>query len=87
MALAHHDTSHRNQAKRPDAKFLSTKDCRDHDIATGFKAAIGAQLDPVTQAVEREYLVGFGQTHFPRRAGIFDAGLRGRASTADIASD
>src|SRR3546814_3451909 len=38
-------------------------------------------------AVERENLIDFGQTHFPRRAGIFDAGLGRGAGAASVARD
>ena len=41
----------------------------------------------MAKAVEREHLVRLGQAHFPRRARIFDAGLRACARAADIAGD
>ncbi len=39
------------------------------------------------QAVERQRLVDLAQAHFPRRAGIFDAGLGRGAGAADMAGD
>ena len=72
MALSHHDAAHRDEAERANAKFFSAKDRRDHNIAPGFQATIGAQFDAVTQAVERQHLVDLGKPHFPRRSGIFD---------------
>src|SRR5690606_24444499 len=52
VALAHHDAPHRDEAQCPDAIFLGAKDRRDHDVAPGLEAAVGAQPDPVAQAIE-----------------------------------
>ena len=85
VALAHHDAAHRHQRQRADAELFCAQDRGDHDVAPGLQPAIGAQLHAVAQAVERQHLIGFGQPHFPRRSGIFDAGLRAGAGAADIA--
>ena len=87
MALPDHDAAHGDQAERSDAKFFGTQDGSDDDVASGLEAAVGAQLDAVAQAVEGQHLIGFGQAHFPWRAGIFDAGLGGCAGAADIAGN
>ena len=87
VALAHHDAAHRHQRQRADAIFLRAQDRRDHDVAPGLEAAVGAQLHPVAQAVQRQHLIGFGQAHFPRETGELDAGVRGRAGAADIAGN
>ena len=87
VALADHDAAHRHQAERPDAEFLGPQDRSDDDVAAGLEAAVGAQFDPVAQAVEGEHLIGFGQAHFPRRAGELDRGLRRGTGAAGVAGD
>ncbi len=54
--------------KRADAEFLGAEDRGDDDVAPGLEAAIGAQLHPAAQAVERQRLVDLGEAHFPGRA-------------------
>src|SRR3546814_1199124 len=82
MALAHHDAAHRDKAQSPDAELFGAENRGDDDVAPGLEPTVGAQPDAVAEAVERENLIDFGQAHFPRRAGIFDAGLgRDRKST------
>ena len=76
MALAHHDTAHGDEAERAQTEFLCAENRRDHDVAAGLQPAIGAQLDPVAQAIEREHLIGLRQAHFPGRTGKFDRCLR-----------
>ena len=85
VALAHHDAAHRHQAQRADAEFLRAQDRGDHDVAPGLEPAIGAQLDAMAQAIERQHLIGFRKTHFPGRAGIFDRRLRARPGAARMA--
>src|SRR3546814_6468936 len=75
MALAHHDAAHRDKAQSPDAELFGAENRGDDDVAPGLEPTVGAQPDAVAEAVERENLIDFGQAHFPRRAGIFDAGL------------
>ena len=41
----------------------------------------------VPEAVERQHLIDLAQSHFPGRAGIFDAGLRACACAAGIAGN
>src|SRR3546814_6202920 len=43
--------------------------------------------DVCSSDLERENLIDFGQAHFPRRAGIFDAGLGRGAGAASVARD
>src|SRR3546814_17939319 len=59
----------------------------DDDIAPGLEPAIRTQLDPMAQAIEGQHLIDFAQAHFPRRTGIFDAGVRGCAGAAIMAGD
>src|SRR3546814_790285 len=87
VALTHHDAAHGDEAQRSDAIFLGAENRRDHDVAPGLEPAVGAQADAVAQPVERQHLIDFGQAHFPRRAGIFDAGLRARTGAAGVARD
>ena len=79
MALAHHDAAHGDERRRADAEFLGAHHGGDDDVAAGAQAAVGAQDHAVAQIVERQHLVGFGQAHLPRHAGIFDRGLAGEA--------
>ena len=57
MALAHHDAAHGDQAHRANAIFFRTQNGGDHHVTAGLQAAIGAQLHPVAQAIQREHLV------------------------------
>src|SRR3546814_15506116 len=41
----------------------------------------------MAQAIEGQHLIDFAQAHFPRRTGIFDAGVRGCAGAAIMAGD
>src|SRR3546814_9069642 len=85
MALAHHDAAHRDKAQSPDAELFGAENRGDDDVAPGLEPTVGAQPDAVAEAVERENLIDFGQAHFPRRAGIFDAGLGRGAGAASVA--
>jgi len=42
-----------------------------------FDAAVGAQDNPMSEAVERQHLMRFGQAHFPGQAGELDRGFAG----------
>ena len=44
--------------------------------------SVGFDYDARSQIVEHQSLVGFGNAEFPGQAGVFDAGLRGRACAA-----
>ena len=81
MALAHHDAAHRHQRRGADAEFLRAQHRRDHHVAPGLDAAVGAQPHAVAQAVQHQHLVRLGQAHLPRHAGIFD---RGSAASAPV---
>ena len=72
MALPHHDAAHGHQGCRANAEFLGAQHGRNHHIAPGLDAAIGAQLHAMPQAIEQKYLMGFRKPHFPRQASIFD---------------
>src|SRR3546814_1893904 len=87
MALAHHDAAHRDKAQSPDAELFGAENRGDDDVAPGLEPTVGAQPDAVAEAVERENLIDFVEAHFPRRAGIFDAGLGRGAGAASVARD
>ena len=72
MTLAHHDAAHRDEGSCADAEFFRTQHCGHDNVAACAQATVGAQHYTVAQIVESEDLVGFGQTHFPGDAGIFD---------------
>src|SRR3546814_992971 len=75
------------KAQSPDAELFGAENRGDDDVAPGLEPTVGAQPDAVAEAVERENLIDFGQAHFPRRAGIFDAGLGRGAGAASVARD
>ena len=85
MTLPNHDAAHCDKAQSANAKFLSSKDRGDDNVAACLQPTVGSQFNPVAKAVESENLVGFGQAHFPRRTSIFYAGLRRSTGAADIA--
>ncbi len=64
---------HRAGAK---AEALGTKNCCLDDIEAGFQAAVGLNSHFFAQFVGAQYLMGFGETQFPGRAGIFNRGQR-----------
>jgi hypothetical protein len=59
----------------------------DHHIAPGLDAAVGAQLNTVTQAIEHQHLVCLGHAHFPGQTGIFHRALRAGAGAPRMARD
>ena len=85
MALPDHDAAHGHERGRADAELLGAEHGRDHDVPSGFNAAIRAQRHVVAQPVEHQHLMRLRQPHFPRHARIFHARLRGRAGAADMA--
>src|SRR3546814_8780944 len=48
---------------------------RDHHVAPGPDAAVGAQQHVVAQAVQRQDLMHLRQPHLPGHAGILDRGV------------
>ena len=87
MALAHHETAHGDKRSGADAEFFRAEDSRDDNVTACADAAIGAQAHAVTQVVEHQGLMRFGEAHFPRNAGVLDRCLRTRAGAADMAGD
>ncbi len=76
MTLAHHDAAQGDQRRGREAEFFGTQYRRNRDVATGFELAVGLHYDARTQVIHHQCLVGFGQTQFPRQAGVFDRGQR-----------
>ena len=48
----------------------------DNDVPAGLQFAVGLHTNAATQIVEHQNLLGFGQTEFPRNAGMFDRSKR-----------
>ena len=87
MADPHHDAAQRHQRGGGKAKFLGAKQRGDDDVAAGLQLTVGFHRDSAAQIVEHQGLVSFGQTQFPRQAGVLDAGLRRCAGAAVMAAD
>ena len=66
VALADHDAAHGDQRRRADAVFLGAEHGRDHHVAPGLDAAVGAQDHAVAQPVQGQHLIDLGQAHLPR---------------------
>ena len=87
MALAHHDAAHRDQRSRGETEFFGAQQRGDHNIAAGLQFAVGLHADAAAQIVQQENLLRFGQTKFPRNAGVLDGTQRGCAGAAGVAAD
>ncbi len=85
MALTHHDTAHSHERGCADSVLFCTQHSSDHNIAARTKASIGAEGYLVAQIVQRQDLVRFGKTKFPRQTRIFDGSLWARARSSHAA--
>ena len=72
MAFTHHDATFHHQRRRRKTKLICTKQCADHDIATGLDLTIGLNANTAAQSVEHQRLLRLCQTQFPRRARVLD---------------
>ena len=84
---SHHDATQGHQWPGSESEFLRTEQGGYDHIPTGLELPICFNNDPVTQVVEHQGLVGFGQAKFPGQAGVFDAADRRSACAAVIAAD
>ena len=87
IAHAHHDAAKTYQRRSCKPKLLRAEHAGDCHIAAGHKLAVCFKPHPAAQAVGNETLVRFGQTKFPRKAGIVNGTARCRAGSAVIAGD
>ena len=85
VALAGHVAADRDERRRPERELLGAEQRRDHQVATGLEAAVGAQRDPVAQVVAQQDLVDLGQTELPRRPDVLDRRQRRRAGPSGVA--
>ena len=81
MALARHVAAERHERRRPEPELLGAQQRRDEQVAAGLQAAVGAQRDPVAQAVAQQDLVDLGQAELPRRPDVLD---RATAATRPV---
>jgi hypothetical protein len=72
VTLADIDASHRDQRRSSKIVFLCSEQGCVNDILAGSHSSIGAQRHSISQAIEKENLVGFGYAHFPSPAGVLD---------------
>jgi hypothetical protein len=82
MALAHHDAAFDDQRRGGEAELVGAQQRADDHIAAGLHLAVDLHADAAAQAVEHQRLLGFGQTEFPRRAGMLDRRQRRSAGAA-----
>ena len=87
VALPHHDAAERDQRRRGEAELLGAEHRGDHDVAAGLQTAVGLDDDAAAEVVHHERLVRFGETEFPRQAGVLDAGKGRSAGAAAVAGD
>ncbi len=66
VALPHHDAAQRDQRGGREPKFFGAEQSGDHDVATGFHAAIGLQNDATAKVVEHQNLVRLRDAQAPR---------------------
>src|SRR5450631_100466 len=57
MALAHHDTAHRNQRRSGETEFFGAEQRGYHDIASGLELAVSLHADSTAQVVQQKHLL------------------------------
>ena len=87
VALAHHDAAFDHQRRGGETEFVGAEQRADDDVAAGLHLAVDLDADAAAQAVQHQRLLRFGQTEFPRRAGMLDRRDRARAGAAVEAGD
>ena len=72
MTHPHHDAAKRDQRRGRETELLGTEQGGDGDIAAGLELPVGLDVNAAPQIVKHERLVSFGESEFPRCAGVFD---------------
>ena len=72
VTLAHHDATLDHQRCSCKTKFIGPQQCTHHHVATCLHLTVGLHTDSTAQAIQHQCLLGFGQTDFPRTAGMLD---------------
>ena len=67
MAFAHHDAACGDQRCCRKAKLIRAEQCANSNVTTGAKSTIDLNRDARPQTVQKQRLLGFGETDFPRR--------------------
>ncbi len=87
VAHAHHDATAHHEWRGGKAVFFSAQQRSNNHVATGFHLPVGLHHDAVTQTVEHERLLRFGQPEFPRCASVFERSQRRRTRATVVPRD
>ena len=84
VALASHVAAERHEHRRPERELLGAEERGDEQVAARPQAAVGAERDPIAEAVPEQRLVDLGEAQLPRRADVLDRGQRRCARPARV---
>ena len=87
MTDTHHNAAQRHERTCGKAILLGSQQRGNSKVAACLELAVGFDDDAAAQVVDEQGLVGLGHAQFPRKAGMFDAGLRRCAGATVMAAD
>ena len=85
MALAVHHAAKAYEQVCRKSKFFGTEESCHHNVTARLELTIDLELDAATQVIEHKCLFRFGNTKFPREAGMLDRSKRRSTRTTIVA--